>query len=86
MKTAMTMMWAVLGLAAMAVLYRSSRLAAGYNVWTTRFRERHPGLNSPPSDVRRAMNTRIMTWQFRLFGCILLIVSAIALIGLLSSD
>jgi len=51
-------------------------LSRRYNAWTTQFRERNPNINPPPTDAMRALNTKIMTTLFRVFGVGLILMSA----------
>jgi hypothetical protein len=59
----------------MALAYWSRQLSAGYNAWTTTLRERHPNINPLPTLEMRELNTKIMTWLFRLLGAFFVILS-----------
>lgn len=56
-------------------LFRARPLSLRYNVWTTRFRERHPQINLSPTPVWRERNTEIITLLFRFFGAAFLFLS-----------
>jgi hypothetical protein len=63
------------------LIYSSGRLSVRYNAWTTSIRDRHPHINSPPTPQMREVNTRIMTWIFRIFGAFLLLLSIMAFVS-----
>jgi hypothetical protein len=50
-----------------------------YNAWTTGLRERYPRISPPPTPEMRQMNTKIMTWLFRVAGAFFVVFSFIAL-------
>ncbi|MGB6199250.1 MAG: hypothetical protein WBF35_06840 [Candidatus Acidiferrales bacterium] len=56
-----------------ALIIYSESLSRGYNAWTTRLRERHPKISRPPTPEARELNTRIMTWGFRILGATLIV-------------
>jgi hypothetical protein len=60
-----------LALGGFAMLFWSRDISSRYNAWTARFREKHPGLNPPPTPQMRALNEGIMTWIFRFVGALL---------------
>ena len=43
-------------------------LSRRYNAFTTRFRERHPNFNPPPTPDMRARNTKIFSIILRVMG------------------
>ena len=43
-------------------------LSLRYNAFTTRFRERHPKFNPPPTPEMRALNTKIFAVILRIMG------------------
>ena len=59
----------------------AKQLSIRYNAWTTRVRERHPNFNPPPTPEWRTRNTKIMTFVFRIVGVIVVIRSALMLLG-----
>src|SRR5882762_9502695 len=63
------------------LLYWSGELSLRYNAWTTRFRERYPHINPPPTPQSRELNTKIMTWLFRFLGACILLASILMLSG-----
>ena len=81
-KTSLTLGWGCSAILGTAVLYWARELSVRYNRWTTRFRERNPHINLPPTPEWREKNTKIMTWMFRVFGTFLALLSVLALIGI----
>jgi hypothetical protein len=77
--------WGGFTLIGAILLLRGRALSVRYNAFTTRLRERHPNINPPPTPEWRARNTLIMTWMFRVFGTLLLLISIPALIGIFKS-
>lgn len=63
----------------LALIFWAAPLSVRYNAWTTGFRERNPHINRPPTPKMRALNTKIMTYIFRVAGGVL-VVFAIALL------
>jgi hypothetical protein len=61
-------------------------LSVRYNAWTTAFRERNPHINRPPTSEMKALNTKIMTGLFRGCGIVIVLVSALVLVGSLKSN
>jgi hypothetical protein len=57
-------------------------LSIRYNAWTTGLRERHPGINPPPTPEWRARNTKIMAVMFRVAGVFLVLLSVMCLLPL----
>ena len=74
--------YAVIGL---GLIFRAAHLSLCYNAWTTRFRERHPNFNPPPTPEWRARNTKIMTVVFRILGIILAVLPILYLLPQLRS-
>ena len=70
---------AVIGL---ALFFWAVPLSIRYNALTTGLRERHPGINPPPTPEWRARNTKIMTVMFRFVGVFLVLLSIIYLFPL----
>ena len=85
-KTLLTLRWSCSAVLGLVMLYWARDLSLRYNAWTTRFRERNPHINPPPTPEWRERNTRIMTWIFRVFGAFLALLSVLALIGILHSN
>ena len=56
-------------------------LSLRYNAFTTAFRERNPHINPPPTPEMRALNTKIMTRLFRIFGIATGLMAALILLG-----
>jgi hypothetical protein len=81
-KALLTVRWGFSAVLGIAMLYWARGLSLRYNAWTTRFRERNPHINPPPTPEWRERNTKIMTWIFRLFGTFLALLSILALIGI----
>jgi hypothetical protein len=69
------------GLLAFAVLVWARPLSLRYNGWTTRFRERHPNFNPPPTPEWRERNTKIMTVMFRIIGIFFVMYAILLLLG-----
>jgi hypothetical protein len=61
------------------LVYWSGQLSIRYNAWTTGLCERYPRINPPPTPEMRQMNTKIMTWLFRVAGAFLAVFSFFAL-------
>lgn len=74
--------WGCVAVIGATLLFRATTLSARYNAFTTRLRERHPNINPPPTPEWRERNTLIMTWMFRVFGALLLLISIPVLIGI----
>jgi hypothetical protein len=85
-KTLLSLRWGGQAVFGIAILYWARELSLRYNGWTTRFRERNPHINPPPTPEWRERNTKIMTWIFRLFGTFLALFSVLALIGIQHSN
>jgi hypothetical protein len=68
-----------------AVIYWAEKLSIRYNAWTTKFRERHPNINPPPTPQMLALNTKIMTWLFRALGAFFVLYAIITLVSILGS-
>jgi len=81
-----TLRWGFSAVLGVAILYWASELSLRYNAWTTKFRERNPHINPPPTPEWREKNTRIMTWMFRLLGAFLAVLSVLAVIGIRNSN
>ncbi len=81
-KIVSTLVFASMILFGIALIYFSSDLSVRYNAWTTAFRERHSRINPPPTDRMRALNTKIMTWLFRLLGAYVFLYSLVLLLGI----
>lgn len=75
----------IYGFVGVILVYYARPLSVRYNAWTTRFRERHPNFNAPPTPEWRARNTKIMTLYFRVAGLFLLLLSLFALLHLIGS-
>ena len=71
--------YAVIGL---ALFFWATPISIRYNAWTTGLRERHPGINPPPTPEWRARNTKIMTVMFRVAGVFLVLLSIMYLFPL----
>lgn len=63
-----------------SVVYWAHKLSLKYNAWTTSFREKHPRINPPPTPRMRELNTKIMTWLFRLTGVFIILYSLFILL------
>jgi hypothetical protein len=74
---------AVIGL---ALFFLAAPLSIRYNAWTTGLRERHPGINPPPTPEWRARNTKIMTVTFRVTGVFLVLLSIMHLLTLVVTE
>lgn len=61
------------------LLVGASSLSLRYNAWTTRFRERHPNINPPPTPEARARNTRRVRRMLRFLGVWLFLIGALLL-------
>jgi len=61
-----------LAIVGLALIFWAAPLSIRYNAWTTRFRERHPNFNPPPTAEWRARNTKIITVIFRIAGAVFL--------------
>jgi len=59
----------------LALIYWARFFSFSYNAWTTKFRERHPGISRPPTVAMRELNTKIMANVFRLAGLILVLLA-----------
>jgi hypothetical protein len=77
--------WSSEGLVGLVAVYWAPELSVLYNAWTTRFRERNPHINPPPTPEWRARNINIMSWILRLCETFLALISALALLGLWKS-
>ncbi len=71
-----TMIAAVGALGGLAIIYWSWPLSQRYNAWTTRFRERNPQINPPPTPERRERSTLIFAWLLRIAGAYLVFLAA----------
>jgi hypothetical protein len=78
--TVPTLLAACLIILGAALVYWSAEFSVRYNTWTTRFREKHPRINPPPTPQMRDLNTRIMTWLLRLVGACFVLLSVLVLI------
>ncbi|HEY4708696.1 MAG TPA: hypothetical protein VIH46_00855 [Candidatus Acidoferrales bacterium] len=58
-----------------ALIVWSAQLSKRYNAWTTGLRERYPRISPPPTPEMRQMNTKIMTWLFRVAGAFFVVFS-----------
>jgi len=77
----MVILWGIITVLGIAVTLRAGRLSLRYNAWTTRFRERNPHINPPPTPEMRALNTKIMTRLIRIAGAFLALLSSFMLWG-----
>jgi hypothetical protein len=79
------MMWELIALVqslvGIALMIFAGKLSLGYNSWTTNLRAQKSYLSPPPTPQMRALNTRIMTWLFRILGFFLLFSSLPALLA-----
>jgi len=66
----------------LALIIGAGRLSLRYNWWTTGLRARKSYLSPPPTAEMRTLNTRIMTWLFRILGFVLLLSSLPSLLAL----
>ena len=71
--------------AGVALVLWAGSLSIRYNTWTTRFRERNPDFNPPPTPEWRARNTAIMTVLFRVAGFVLIFRAVLTLVSMLNS-
>ena len=71
----------IINLIGLALVYWAQQLSIRYNGWTTRLRQEHPRIDPPPTPEMRALNTKIMTWIFRVLGVCLLLLSVVAFFG-----
>jgi hypothetical protein len=55
-------------LVGIALMICARKLSLRYNSWTTNLRERKSYLSPPPTPQMRELNTKIMTWLFRILG------------------
>jgi hypothetical protein len=67
----------------LALIYWPKPLSLRYNAWTTRMRERYPHINPPPTPEWRRRNTTIMTVMFRVMGLFFVVMSGLALVGII---
>ena len=77
-QTAMLATWASLVLLGAGLIVWSVPLSLRYNAWTTSLRERQ---NRPPTPEMRQLNTKIMTWLFRILGLFLVLLATFAVIA-----
>jgi hypothetical protein len=74
--------WACLTVLGASLIVWSFPMAVRYNAWTTALRERHPRINPPPTPQMRQLNTKIMTWLFRIVGLFLVLIATFRFVSL----
>jgi len=74
--------WACLTVLGASLIVWSAPLSVRYNAWTTALRERHPHISPPPMPEMRQLNTKIMTWLFRIVGLFLLLSATFHFVSL----
>jgi hypothetical protein len=72
---------AALATAGFVLLIGGRALSLRYNAFTTRFREKNPHINPPPTPEMREKNTAIMTRVFRVCGAMWLVFGSFLLLG-----
>jgi len=72
--------WASILLAGAALIFYAKWLSRGYNAWTTRLRTRYSRINPPPTQEMRELNTKIMTWLFRILGVFVFLYSLLGVL------
>ena len=85
-KTWLVVLWGCETLLGIALFSWSGQLSVRYNTWTTRFRERYPQINPPPTPQMWELNTKIVTGLLRLIGAFLLLGSILMLIVIWDSN
>ncbi len=65
-----------------ALIYWARTLSIRYNASTTRLRERHPGLASPPTPEWRQRHTETMTVIIRTGGVFFILYSILTLLAI----
>jgi hypothetical protein len=78
-------LWGCVASFGASIFYWSVQISSKYNAWTTSFRERHPNINASPTPQMRELNTKIMSWLFRIVGASFFLLAAIALVEMLNS-
>jgi hypothetical protein len=73
--TVLIVVFLCLAVIGIIIVYWAEKISLRYNAWTTSFRERHPHINPPPTPAMRTLNTKIMTWLFRLVGVYIVLYS-----------